>query len=207
MSLSNAFLEVPASLPDGVEDSPPSSEMVQSEGAYQLKELKPKHKNVLSLVAQGVNRGQIAQICDITPEYVSMLCKMPICKQYIAGLNEVVALQLEGMFGKSVEAISDALDNGSVEERLKGARLQLEATKRLGRPADIVPQTSSTEERLLRLSERLTSLIVDRRPVQILDASSTYSEGITDASFKEVQQVSQNKESTQLAERHSGNEA
>jgi hypothetical protein len=207
MSLRNAFMEVPASIPEGVEDAPPSSEMVQSDGAYQLKELKPKHRNILSLVAQGVSRGQIASICDITPEYVSMLCKMPICKQYIAGLNEVVALQLEGMFGKSVEAISDALDNGSVEERLKGARLQLEATKRLGRPADIVPQTSSTEERLLRLSERLTSLIVDRRPVQILDTSSTQPEEITDASFEEVQSKPENKESTQLANRHASDEA
>lgn len=199
MSLSNAFLEVPTSIPAGVEDMPPASEMVQAEGAYQLKELKPKHRNVLSLVAQGVNRGQIAQICDITPEYVSMLCKMPICKQYIAGLNEVVALQLEGMFGKSVEAISDALDNGSVEEKLKGARLQLEATKRLGRPADIVPQTSSTEERLLRLSERLTSLIVDRRPVQILDTSYSKPEDIEDGSFAAIQQIGADKEPSQLA--------
>jgi hypothetical protein len=203
----SAFIEVPASVPEGVEATPADSEMVQSDGAYQLKELKPKHRNILSLVAQGVGRGDIAQICDITPEYVSMLCRMPICKQYIAGLNEVVEVQLEGMFGKSVAAISDALDNGSTADKLKGARLQLEATKRIGRPADIAPQSSSTEERLLRLSERLTSLIVDRRSVQNLNTSSPTPEVIEDASFEEIQSQSEDKELGQLADGHASDEA
>jgi hypothetical protein len=191
----NYFMEIPDTVPEGIEDAPAANEMVDDGGVYQLKELKPKHKNILSLVAQGVGRSQVAAVCDITPEYVSMLCRMPICKQYIAGLNEVVDVQLEGMYGKSVAAINDALDNGSIGDKLKGARLQLEATKRIGRPADIPPQSASTEERLLRLSERLTSLIVDRRGVQNLNTTSPVVEVIEDASFEEVQSRPTNEES------------
>src|SRR5574337_793264 len=167
------YLEVPDLIPEGVEEGPPAQEMAETDGVYQLKELKPKHRNVLSLVAQGVSRGKIAAICDITPEYVSMLCRMPICKQYIASLNEVVEVQLQGMFGKSVAAISEALDNGRIEDKLKGARLQLEATKRLGRAADIPPPSISTEERLARLAERMTVININSRSVQILNTRST----------------------------------
>src|SRR5690242_19152506 len=85
---------LPVDMPDGPEDMPPAEEMENSGGAYQLKKLKPKHKNVLALVAQGVERQVIAAACNITPEYVTMLCRMPICKQYIAGLNEACDLLL-----------------------------------------------------------------------------------------------------------------
>lgn len=198
------FLEVPsdptsAQLPE----APPAEECTVTDGAYQLKELKPKHRNILSLVAQGVGRGQIATIFDITPEYVSMLCRMPICKQYIAGLNEVCEVQLEGMFGKSVAAISDALDNGSIGDKLKGARLQLEATKRIGKAPDIAPQSVSTEERLVRLAERLTALIPSRADVSTVQNLNTstpkQSEDIQDASFTEIQSGSSHEESRQLA--------
>jgi hypothetical protein len=169
------------------EDMPPAEEMENSGGAYQLKQLKPKHKNVLALVAQGVDRQTIAAACDITPEYVTMLCRMPICKQYIAGLNEACDLQLEAMYGKTIRVIDNALSNGNIKEQLVGARLHLEDTKRIGRPADISPQTESTNERLVRLAERLTALI-PQPPVTI------------NGSFTEVQSGTQLEEQPRLAD-------
>jgi hypothetical protein len=171
------------------EDMPPAEDMETSGGAYQLKTLKPKHKNILSLIAQGVDRETVAAACDITPGYVTMLCRMPICKQYIAGLNEACDLQLEAMYGKSVKVIDNAMSNGNIKEQLVGARLHLEATKRIGRPADVLPQHESTNDRLLRLAERLTSLIPQYKAPESINGS-----------FTEVQPVSHNKESKRLAD-------
>lgn len=170
-----------------LEDMPPAEEMENSGGAYQLKALKPKHRNILALVAQGVDRHTISQACSITPQYVTMLCRMPICKQYIAGLNEACDLQLEAMYSKSVSVINEGLDNGSMKEKLVAARLHLEATKRIGRPADILPQHESTNDRLLRLAERLTALI-PQPPVTI------------NGSFTEVQPRADKQEQRQLAD-------
>lgn len=153
------------------EDMPSPEEMENSGGAYQLKALKPKHKNILALVAQGIDRQTIAAACDITPEYVTMMCRMPICKQYIAGLNEALEVQLEAMLGKTVKVIDNALSNGNIKEQLVGARLHMEVTKRIGRPADILPQTESTNERLVRLAERLTALIP--KPAEPINGSFT----------------------------------
>lgn len=170
-----------------LEDMPPPEEMENSGGAYQLKTLKPKHRNILALVAQGVDRHTISQACGITPQYVTMLCRMPICKQYIAGLNEACDLQLEAMYSKSVSVINEGLDNGSMKEKLVAARLHLEATKRIGRPADLPPQHESTNDRLLRLAERLTALI-PQPPVTV------------NGSFTEVQSRTLEQEQLQLAD-------
>jgi hypothetical protein len=115
---------------------------------------------------------------------------MPICKQYIAGLNEACELQLEAMFGKTVKVIDNALDNGNIKEQIAGARLHLEVTKRIGRPADIPPQRESTNDRLIRLAERLTALIP--QPSQSVQVT-------VDGSFSEVQSVSADEKQERLA--------
>lgn len=129
-----------------------------------LKTLKPKHKKVCSLIAQGVDRCEIARIMDITPQYVTMLAKQPKCIDFIKEINDFAGLQLEGMFGKTVEVISDVMQNGDNGDRLKAARLQLEVTKRIGPRAAAVPDDGSgTEARLNSLGERLISLLTKHR--------------------------------------------
>lgn len=175
-------------LPEDVETSQeliPAADIGEMEketfsGRYQLKKLKTKHRQVLSLIAQGEPRWKVAALCDITPEYVTMLCAMPICQAYLAEMTQAAGVQLEAMFVKSVDVISNAMENGDTGDQLKAARLQLEATKRIGRPADIAPHTTSTEDRLVRLAERLTALIPSR------DQTPIVCEVVEDASFTEI---------------------
>jgi hypothetical protein len=132
--------------------------------SFELKKLSPAHKQVAALVAQGVDRRTIAAACDFTPEYVTMLQGQPLFVEYIKGMNRAVATQLEALFGKSVDVINNAMDTGNIDEQLKGAKLQLEATGRIGRFATIAPEAGG-QDRLEQLSERLLGLLKSQRRV------------------------------------------
>lgn len=125
---------------------------------WQLKELKPKHKQICSMLAQGIARDTIANVVGVTPTYISMLAKQPLIKEYIREMCQAAGLQLDAMFIQSVDAIADVLTNGAPKEKLQAARLQLEATKRIGAGTEIPREVIATNERLARLAERLLYL-------------------------------------------------
>lgn len=130
----------------------------------ELKKLSPVHKQVAALIAQGVDRRTIAVACDYTPEYVTWLQRQPLFREYIKEMSEAVGVQLEAMFVKSVQVINSAMDNGNIDEQLKGAKLQLEATGRVGRFQTQAPIGGGTD-RLEQLAERLQKLLQNQRRV------------------------------------------
>ncbi len=139
-----------------------ATQPAQSGRKVQLKSLSPKHKQVMALLAQGLDRHSIAQLVQLDPEYITWLTGDPLCKAYLEEMNGHVQVRMEALFAKSVDVVADTMLNGSAEDKLKAARLQLEATKRLGRQAgreDDVPES----DRLEKLSNRLLSLLEDRR--------------------------------------------
>ena len=145
---------------------------------WELKKLKPVHQQVAALLAQGMTNVDIARIAGITPQYITMLLKQPLFKQYLSEKCEAVGVRLEALFEQSVEVIAETLKNGSEGGKLKAARLQFEATKRIGRGEIAIVDGAGSVERLERLAARLTQLNHKSRQVQ---------EGeITDAEFKEV---------------------
>jgi len=145
---------------------------------WEMKKLKPMHMQVASLCAQGLRNVEIAGIVGITPVYVSMLLKQPLVKEYIAEMCEVVGVRLEALFEKSVDVIAETMVNGTEKGRLAAARLQLEATKRIGRPDPNAGMERTGADRLERLANRLIDLQSGIR------AGRTFSENgqeITDA--------------------------
>lgn len=127
-------------------------------GRWELKVLKPMHRQVASLCAQGMKNVDIASVVGITPEYVSMLLRQPLVKEYIAEMCEVVGVRMEALFEKSVDVIADVMETGNNKERIAAARLQLEATKRIGRPDPNAGMERSGADRLERLANRLIEL-------------------------------------------------
>lgn len=126
---------------------------------WELKELKPRHRQVAALASQGKRNTEIATIVGITPEYVSMLLRQPLVKQYVSALCDIADTQIEALYPKVVETIADVLECGSEKGRLQAARLQLEATRRIGRPDPAGrPGEVSAEERLEQLANRLKAL-------------------------------------------------
>ena len=125
---------------------------------WEMKTLKPWHKQAASMMAQGIDRDTIATVLDCTPEYVSMLARQPKVREYIRDMCQIADLQLEGMFVETVKVIGDTLANGNGKERIQAARLQLEVTKRIGSKGGDAPIREDTVNRLARLAEKLLYL-------------------------------------------------
>jgi hypothetical protein len=153
-------------IPAPLEDVDPYEEATGHSGVeapdlgqkWELKQLKPIHRQVASLAAQGFKNIEIAQIVNITPEYVSMLLRQPLVKEYVFQLCDVAQTQMEALYPKVVNTIGDVLTNGSEKGKLTAARLHLEATKRIGRGETAARPEGDALERLALLAERLVNL-------------------------------------------------
>lgn len=132
--------------------------MTHGENLVKLQALTNKHHQVAALLAQGLGRMEIASIIDFTPEYVTWLTRDPLFKQYLQEMSEHVDARLEAMFGMTADVVADGMLNGSVDERLKAARLQLEVTGRVGKGDRPVGALESSLERLATLAQRLLVL-------------------------------------------------
>lgn len=148
---------------DLANESDPEHLVAQEKSGWVLKKLTTKHMEALAYIAQGMQKKQAAARVGFTPEYITMLLRQPLAIDYIRRLNESVAAQLEAMFGQTVHVISEAMENGTHSEKLKAARLQLEATKRIGRSDNLPTNPVDSESRLMTLSERLVGLLETQR--------------------------------------------
>lgn len=99
---------------------------------FQLKKLKPKHKDVAALLAQGVGREQIAQLVGITPEYVTMLSAQPLFQAHVQEMTKFTDLRLQAIYDKSVDVIAQTLTTGSETSKLQAARMAMRAVGKEG---------------------------------------------------------------------------
>jgi hypothetical protein len=125
---------------------------------WEMKKLSPKHQQVGALVAQGMKYVEIGALVGYTPQYITMLMNQPLMRSYIAEKCAVAGTRLEALFDKSVEVIAETMEKGSESGKLKAARLQLEATKRIGRPDPNAGLDGTNVDRLVTLAERLVAL-------------------------------------------------
>lgn len=128
----------------------------------QLKELSPVHKTVAALLAQGVDRVSCAAAADLDPGYITWLGGDPLFIQYVREMSKLAETRLEAMFTSSVDVIADGLSNGNSEDKLKAARLQMEATGRIGKDRRM-PDSGEGTDHLNVLAERLVKLINNTR--------------------------------------------
>jgi hypothetical protein len=136
-----------------------------------LKELSQSHRTVAALLAQGVDRVSVAAACGISPEYVTWLGGDPLFIQYVREMCKLAETQLESMFVKSVDIISEQMSSGSGEDKLKAARLQMEATGRVGKDRRSHDDTE-TPDHLEVLAQRLVKLLHNTKE-RTLDGEST----------------------------------
>lgn len=142
--------------------SPGDSEVIQNlpaevSSGVELKKLSQKHKQVLSLVAQGLDRQTIGKVVNYVPEYVTWLVRQPVCQEYLREMVGYNDSRLLALTERSVDVISDVMLNGTHEDQLKAAKLQLTAIGKVGR-AQAPVSAKFDEARLERLAERLVSL-------------------------------------------------
>lgn len=148
-------------LRDFDEDEPVQALEPQPE--WVLKKLKPVHLQICALLGQGFKNVEVAKLCGVTPEYITMLLRQPLIKDRIAEICDVVGVRMDALFEKSVDVIADAMTTGNHTEKLKAARLQLEATKRIGRPDPNAGLEPGDVNRLEKLAQRLLALQTEVR--------------------------------------------
>lgn len=129
----------------------------KSQGAT-LKRLTPKHQQIGSMLAQGFKPAQIVQIVGISNSYLSVLQNQPLMKQYIRQLSQHALLRAEALTERSIDVIAEVMETGSDQDKLKAARLQLEATKKIGAKAGMGASGEGSFDRLTQLAERLVQL-------------------------------------------------
>lgn len=161
---------------------------------WEMKKLLPWHKQLCSMLAQGIDRQTIAQVFQKTPEYISMLAGQDLIRVEVSEMKRFAEFQLEAQFVKSVSVIGEVLENGSAKEKIQAARLQLEATRRIGPRMVEEEKLIDTNARLARLAERLLSLQGGVGATQVITA-----EVITNEEDKreEVEEGSWSDKSTQ----------
>lgn len=150
--------------------------MVNGENQVQLKALNEQHKQVASLLAQGLGPKEIAPLVSFTPQYVTWLQRDPLFKLYMAEMVELAEHRLEALFCKSVDVISEQLQIGDPESALKAARLQLEVSGRIGKVQRNGATSEDTSNRLARLAERLVNLLPQQRG-ETINGSATIVHG------------------------------
>lgn len=107
------------------DDTPPREQ-------WQLQELKHKHVECCALLAQGLANKKVAALLQWTPEYITMLLRQPLIKDKIKEYAEAADARLVALTEQSVEVIAEVLREGNHKEKLNAARLQMEATNRVG---------------------------------------------------------------------------
>lgn len=92
------------------------------DGSVRLKKLNARHRKLAQMVAEGCKLHEIHLETGYTYARISSLKKDPLVKQEIDRLVESHKDRIEGLFGKSVDAVADSLDpiSASIDQRLKG---------------------------------------------------------------------------------------
>ena len=100
------------------------------------KRLTPKHKQILSLYAQGMKRREIGAMCNCTPEFVTLLAGTEAGRAHLKELEEYMDGRMRNLYKKSIDAIEDQLETGKGADKIAAAKLQLQVTGKLGRTTE-----------------------------------------------------------------------
>ncbi len=146
----------------------------------QLAEIRVNHKQIASLLAQGESLATIESVTGYSPSYISTLLRDPLFKDYMRDKAEYVDAKIEMAYDKVADAIIDGLENGTIEDRLKSARLQLEITGRIGKGDRPNAAVESSVERLNSLADRLLALqsnvrrgaTYEQEPIEVVQQAS-----------------------------------
>lgn len=118
---------------------------------WEPKALTPKHKGILSLVAQGVKYMEIGSLCKCTQQLIVMLVASEKGQEYLRYIEQQMDMRLRALYSKSIDAIEDQLTVGSGENKLKAAKLQMQAVGKLGKVQDDTDTAEDVIQRIMNM--------------------------------------------------------
>lgn len=96
------------------------------QSAPTLRRLSPTHRELISLLLQGMGSGDAAAIVGYTRQRVTQLLGDPLFQTAMDEQRQLWDVELSNLTGNSVAVLRDALTDKDPEVRLKAARMQLE---------------------------------------------------------------------------------
>ena len=82
----------------------------RSNGALNLKRLKPKHLRIIECHIGGLKNKEIAELTGHTPSWISLVLSDPLSQQLLEAHTQEQRSRLVGMYERSLDAVEDALD-------------------------------------------------------------------------------------------------
>ena len=101
-------------------------------GALKLKELKPRHKQVIALHLQGISSNDIARSVGYDAAWVCTVLADPLVQPYLDKFNEMVDRELMALKPKAVEVVRDGMESTSERIRLAASDKVFKATGMFG---------------------------------------------------------------------------
>lgn len=114
-----------STLPTEISPAPPRPK-------FELKRLSPKHKQVATLLAQGLGREAISKMVGYTPEYITMLSTQPAFLAYVEEMSKFADARLQAVYDKAVDVLATTMRDGSNMEKLRAAQQAMTAVGKAG---------------------------------------------------------------------------
>lgn len=96
---------------------------------WQLKQLKPRHRQIAQLYVSGLDRESIASFCKCTPALITMLLKQPVFLEYLAELRGHLDQDMQSLYGKAIRVVDAAMNQEeATEHKLRAADMVFKAT-------------------------------------------------------------------------------
>lgn len=120
--------ETPSSVDLALVESPAAPLLPTAKNPWTIKRLTQVHKDAITLSMQGLSREKVAEFCGRTPAWVTLVCKQPLAREYIAELEAHADLRLRGMYDKSLNVLDEVLAGaGTRADQLKAVDITFNA--------------------------------------------------------------------------------
>jgi hypothetical protein len=103
-----------------------------------------------------MKREEVASFCKCTPALVTMLAVSDLGRAYLSEIEEVMDQRLRALYSKTIDAIDDQLCNGKGADKIAAAKLQLQATGKLGARTEDAETAEDVIARILALQVNVT---------------------------------------------------
>jgi hypothetical protein len=120
-----------AEVEDVFHDGTVASTVEPTKPKWELKKLTTKHKRIVQAKVSGLQREDIAKLCNCTPEYVTMLMQQPLIQSLMKEHNSYIDQDLRDLTGSAVKVVRDMMDSPDDKVALTAATTVLRANGKL----------------------------------------------------------------------------
>ena len=143
-----------------------------------LKRLSQRHKLIIGLHLAGKSNEHVADVVGCSRFMVGSVIRDPLAQEVITYYYEGIESELKALFPKVVNTVRDALDNASIETRLKGVDRFAKLTGLDGKDGEKTPIT--LQVRIDARTKFVNEIRASAEKVPVVEVEATLVEGSED---------------------------